>query len=98
MQVTLLDTETGKTKVISDPELSYWYWSEGNGSCDCNRAMFLGIDKEIGETAKPGCCYGSTRVLVVDVTGYIEGATRMEALRDFNSDYPDDLIEKHIPH
>ncbi|MCP5018898.1 MAG: hypothetical protein GY938_27020 [Ketobacter sp.] len=37
-RITILDTETGKKKNIDSAFSAYW-WAEGNGSCDCNRAI-----------------------------------------------------------
>lgn len=37
VKVTILDTLTGKTAQVDDyPEM---FWTESNGSCDCNRGQ-----------------------------------------------------------
>lgn len=48
IRVHLLDTETGER--IANEQVSYcgsrnltrWWWTEGNGGCDCNRAREFG--------------------------------------------------------
>ena len=52
MQITILDTKTGNKKVIETKFSPFW-WAEGNGSCDCNRAIEMDCDEEFdGEMRK----------------------------------------------
>jgi hypothetical protein len=74
---TLFDLRTSRTALGADNSV-YW-WSEGNGACDCNRAIaFDGADEEMDtamRAAHPGLqewqglCYGCTRFIAIDVTG-----------------------------
>lgn len=74
---TLFDLRTGKTAKGDDRSV-YW-WTEGNGSCDCNRAeAFEGVAEEMWKqqhTDKPGLkewqslCYGCKRFIAIDVAG-----------------------------
>lgn len=74
---TFLDLRTGKTAQGSD-ESVYW-WTEGNGSCDCNRAThFDGADEEMDAAMRKehpeleewqDLCYGCKRFIAIDVTG-----------------------------
>ena len=41
MKVKFLDTKTNKTAWENYP-FSIWWWAEGNGACDCNRALAFG--------------------------------------------------------
>ena len=43
LEIVLLDTKTNK-KVKSVFEANLFWWSEGNGSCDCNRIIDFGDD------------------------------------------------------
>ena len=35
---------TLKTDGDYSPENDLWWWTEGNAGCDCNRALFFGVD------------------------------------------------------
>jgi uncharacterized protein (TIGR02996 family) len=76
--VTILDTVTGR--LATDGNLGPYWWCEGNGSCDCNRLVALGLREPAG-----GVCDGATRCVVVahDAPGY--------TLDEFNQDYPEEL-------
>lgn len=72
---TFLDLRTGKTAKGDD--MSVFWWTEGNGACDCNRAPAFGPDVR-GELRAdfPGVCFGNKRFVAVDVVGdfgYDEG-------------------------
>lgn len=41
IKVQILDRETGET--ISSEDYSYFWWAQGNGSCDCNRRILFGL-------------------------------------------------------
>jgi hypothetical protein len=89
MKVTLLDTVTGKTKEHDDIFDAEW-WVNGNGMCDCNRALFMGVD--LDETAIApglGICAGEKRFLIIaaDDPEY--------SLQEFNRRYPTELLKKH---
>ena len=94
MNVTLLDIATGKQKECSDykPEPSVFWWTDGNGCCDCNRATIFGAEEAyenqrralgIGENI----CLGSRRWLVIRASGDLEGLEECEAIRLANRDY-----------
>ena len=93
MYPTLLDTKTGKTAIASDTDRSVFWWSEGNGSCDCNRALCIGEDvvNELEEQFGTNVCCGCTRIVAIDVHGDLEGLTKEEVLENLNSDYPENL-------
>jgi hypothetical protein len=85
MQVTLLDTKTGERRKSCDYFNAYW-WSTGNGSCDCNRRTVFDHD------ADDDHCCGCERYLVVDASGDLEGLTLEEFICEANQDYPPELI------
>lgn len=98
MRIVILDTETGERKDCSEfaQGTDDWYWTEGNGSCDCNREIaFCGIEetnrrKDVRESW--GICLGCKRYLIVDSD---EGDY---FLREANSEYPKELVAKFLPH
>ncbi len=92
MYPTLLDTKTGET-VIADKYLwdrDFFWWSEGNGSCDCNRsiAMKNGSREELTEKFGDGMCVGCHRIIVIDIHGDLEGMTKAKIITKMNSEYP----------
>jgi hypothetical protein len=99
MKVTLLDTKTGERRDCSTwldgSHLSFYFWAEGNGSCDCNRAIAFqqGEGKDYAEEQRldlglqPDICLGSKRWLVVDVSGDLEGMDKDQILSEINSEY-----------
>jgi hypothetical protein len=101
MIVTLLDTDTGEQRSCDDWDMDVFWWTEGNGSCDCNRSaafggewlheqhrMQLGLEDDL--------CMMGRRFLIVDVSGNTEGETREEILETANRAYPDDLVAKWV--
>ena len=76
--VTLLDTVTGETRQNADWSGSWWM--DGNGSCDCNRAILFGHEGSYGT------CMGCKRYVIIDADPGWE-------LCDLNSDYDPDLYE-----
>jgi hypothetical protein len=99
MYVTVLDTQTGETKESTYDSTLFW-WSEGNGGCDCNRVLLWGEELEAQQhqlTGTPeGHCLGAKRFLVVSAKGDLEGLTEEESVAMINGDYPEDLIVKHL--
>lgn len=107
MKVTLLDTKTGERRDCSSwsngADLGVYWWSEGNGGCDCNRA--LAFDRE-GEDhheeqrlalgLEENICLGAKRWLIVEVSGDLEGLTSEQALAEANMEYPLDLVSQHL--
>ena len=79
--VTILDTATGE--LVEDSKWTYFWWSEGNGACDCNRELLF--DRPFDVNAN---CLGCKRYLIIKTS---EGS-----LLDLNDGYPDALIEKYI--
>ena len=64
---TFLDLKTGK--IAKGDDMSFFWWSEGNGSCDCNRSVcFEGAHEEL-EALHSGVCYGCERFVAIDVEG-----------------------------
>jgi hypothetical protein len=98
MYVTVLDTQTGETKESTYDATLFW-WSDGNGGCDCNRGLLWGEEltaKQHKLTGVPeGHCLGSKRFLVVSAKGDLEGLTVKEAVAVINGDYPKELIAAH---
>lgn len=91
MKVTILDTESGIRTALDDYATAYW-WSEGNGSCDCNRSSYVGVDlgfNRIGDS-NLGVCAGHKRFLIVDHDERAE-----YSLRDMNHRYPVELLVAH---
>ena len=87
--LTILDTKTGETRSTEGPhfdEFDAHWWVEGNGSCDCNRACLF------EHWPQSNTCLGSKRYLVVGAEGETCGYT----LKDFNEEYPMDLIKEHL--
>lgn len=96
ISVTLLDTKTGR-RVKTGEEHSSFFWAEGNGSCDCNRChYFPGSEDEIRENPPYDeedywVCFGCNRFLIV------EAPADIYTLREFNQDYPEELLAQHLP-
>jgi hypothetical protein len=96
MKVTLLDTKTNEKRDCSTwLDFDFYWWSEGNGGCDCNRVIAFqqGEEKDYAEEQRidlelqPDRCLGTKRWLVVDVSGDLEGMTKEEILSEINSGY-----------
>ena len=97
MTLTLKDLVTGQTVDVDDDDYQPFWWAEGNGSCDCNRAHYFdGIEEEIEaqhRAANPaayadlhpsaGLCYGTKRIVI------IAADTDEYTLAEFNEGYPD---------
>lgn len=75
IRVTILDTLTGRCE--TDSRWNTYHWTEGNGSCDCNRQLLF----DAGHN--PDCV--SIRYRVIDVEPLLPGYS----LEDFNEGYPD---------
>lgn len=95
MKVVLLDTETGERKDCSHwlPEPTVFWWTQGNGSCDCNRALaFGGGDLETEHRCAQGLdeniCFGCRRWRVVAAAGDLEGYSEAEVIKLANEGYP----------
>ena len=97
---TFLDLRTGKTAQGHD--MSVFWWAEGNGACDCNRACaFPDAAAEMREQqhrdkpelkAHQGLCYGYKRFIAIDVEGggwreNSDGLTTEQVLIAMNSEY-----------
>lgn len=90
-----IDTKTGVTRMANYPFSLYW-WSYGNGSCDCNRAPLFDMedDLQMDLGTDDNTCFGCTRFIAIDVFGDLEGMSKQEALAAINDEYPSDLIAK----
>lgn len=96
MHATILDAQTGQRADSRDrfeSGRSVYWWTAGNGSCDCNRMTCFGH----GDDSTAGLCAGCERYLVIDVHGDLEGSTREECVRMANQDYPPELVARHLP-
>lgn len=91
MYPTILDIQTKQRRTVPDQEASVFWWTEGNGSCDCNRSIAMGYS-----LGPAGSCLGNLRFLVVDVHGDLEGWDKAEVLAEANRDYPKELVQKFI--
>lgn len=87
----LLDTATGERRTADGFDFSVYWWTEGNGSCDCNRAIVF------GRPVRMGICSGYVRFLAVDVTGDLEGWNKGDVLAEMNRDYPAELLAQYMP-
>lgn len=56
---TFLDLRTGK--IAKGTDMSVFWWTEGNGACDCNRLI------EFGERSEDRGCLGTKRFVAIDV-------------------------------
>ena len=93
MHVTVLDTETGQikeSKHIWGEGFSPYWWSEGNGGCDCNRRLLFDADPPAGT------CVGSARYLITDFEAQ-PSDDRVLTLEQLNCDYPEELRLKFLP-
>ncbi len=77
IRVTIRDMKTGVEVV--DESCSEFWWSDGNGSCDCNREILFGERKAWG-----GNCLGCVRYRIVKAES-LDG--KEIPLRNFDSDY-----------
>ena len=88
MFVTIKDTVTGIEENSSgDP----FYWTDGEGSCDCNRELLF------CNSTNSGYCIGAKRYLIVDFNeedGDRKGGDPY-TLAELNSDYPDELLKEN---
>lgn len=94
---TFFDLRTGKTAKSTFDNSEYW-WTEGNGSCDCNRMRAFGdalleqLECE-QHKAKPellpwqSVCFGCKRFIAIDIEGDLEGFTKEQLLVAMNSEY-----------
>ncbi len=72
ISVTILDLLTGKTVSCNDRDT--YFWTVGNGSCDCNRRHYFDIQS--------GDCE-CKRFIIVSANPIITH----HSFQDFNSDY-----------
>ena len=95
MYPLLLDTKSGKTATPEKWDSSLFWWAEGNGSCDCNRAIAISeeVHSELCEQHGEGTCFGAQRIVAIDVFGDLEGMTKEQVLAEMNQDYPQDIVE-----
>lgn len=79
MTITLLDTITGETLTLDAGDQDPHWWAEGNGSCDCNRALTMGIPWD------DAAC-GRERFLITDCSD------PAYSLAELNQGYPPPLL------
>jgi len=96
--LTILDTITKKQIVVESKFNTDW-WACGNGSCDCNRSIEMGIWDELDKKQHnehpelkewQNLCFGYKRFLI------IKSDSDEYSLDGFNSDYPDELKEEFL--
>lgn len=98
MIVTILDTKTGEVRTCAEwcskNDFDLYWWSEGNGSCDCNRAIaFNGGDSALYEEQQKALgledntCLGCHRWLIVGVQGDTDGINVRRAIAMCNQGY-----------
>lgn len=77
------DICTGKTAKSPFDHSEFW-WTEGNGSCDCNRHQgFIGL--ELNHDF--GMCLGNKRFIAIDIEGDLEGHPKDVLLMAMNAEY-----------
>lgn len=78
IRVKIKDTVTGEEKWSEGEFATFgtWWWTEGNGGCDCNRRLAMGH--------KPVDKCTSVRYRIIDVSPLLNGYT----IQDFNEEYP----------
>jgi hypothetical protein len=88
MQVEIWDSVTGQFHQVEE-DYDFFWWSEGNGSCDCNRAIFMGVDVGSSENT----CLGCKRFIITafKLSKPIEQQHDMN-IGNMNSGYDFDLI------
>ena len=96
MRVTLLDVVTGERKEALDWNRSVFWWTEGSGQCDCNRALAMDHEELENEESGVSVCLGHARFLVIDVHGDLEGQDKTDILREANASYPAALVKQHL--
>lgn len=87
LTVTVKDSVTGEQRTLPTLFDATW-WSEGNGSCDCNRhGLFFPehprAEPPDGLLVFESYCLGCVRYLIVDVSPMPPGW----AVEDFNTGY-----------
>lgn len=96
MHPTILDTHTGECVTLSNWEASVFWWTEGNGSCDCNRAIAMGHENPDSNKGEVEACLGCARYIAIDVHGDLEGIRKDDVLQMMNEGYPQELISQHV--
>ena len=105
--ITYMDSETFETAVyeqeFSDSieiETILFMYSDGNWSCDCNRAIEFDSTKEthlydeLETKFGKNCCFGANRFIVVDVNNY--DGDKDDFIEEVNSCYDQKLFQKCI--
>lgn len=96
MLVKLYDTKTRETVVNKDLNYSLYWWSEGNGGCDCNRSIAFDLHDELEDKYGVGRCFGENRFIVIDVclTDKIKRGIStpiIDIIKLLNENYPEEL-------
>ncbi|CAB4148118.1 hypothetical protein UFOVP431_114 [uncultured Caudovirales phage] len=91
MKATYLDLKTGKT--AQDDGLDQWALTEGNWSCDYNRAYRFGLEKEIEQQFGNHC--SSQRFIVISVEPEVddEPFDPAEVIAEANRDYFQKIVD-----
>jgi len=101
MKVTLKDIKTGAIASHPHEDFDLWWWSNGNGSCDCNRAYAFGqsVVEELEAEYGRNTCYGAHRFIAIDFSMNIDSAEREasiaytteEILKEINNEYEETI-------
>ena len=95
---SLLDTKTGELIIATEMTSSLFWWADGNGSCDCNRAILFNKEQEVHKelAIDENHCLGHTRFIVVDVHGDFADLkiTKQQAIEEMNGCYPQELLNE----
>lgn len=98
--IYITDTKTNQT-IEAQTGDNLFYWKSGNGSCDCNRAIYFPeADSEL-EQKYHDTCYGALRFLITDIkTGplgsKLSSEQHLNLLLELNSDYDLSSEQKQI--
>lgn len=95
MYPTIIDVQTQERKVLADHDAPVFWWTEGNGACDCNRALAMGHEELENKVGDQDVCLGRSRFIAVDVHGDLEGRDKADILRQLNDGYPADLVQQY---
>lgn len=90
MTVIIFDYSTGEVHEVS-VSVPLFYFTEGNGSCDCNREWLCGHKR----TASAKFCIGCKRYVIVGASD-LEDAPTDDFLNSINEDYPKELVNKAV--
>jgi len=80
MKLEIWDSKKHLVHNVDSPFQDWFWWVEGNGSCDCNRELLCGEDSG-GDT-----CLGSKRYIILS-------NSRGYSFDEMNEQYPEELLK-----